>query len=346
MYRMDAFVLGICLQIRRNPRDRATHKSLHFTVACCWLIAAINARPQDWADHLTISNASLPANYDQERDVLTRVRTGGAYFFHRIEMEPTGPVSQVHQSDQLDLAIARCFRHRDITETFRFLYTLERTLNTQPGDGFDRQPNRGGESDALGILPEDLAGSDFFEFRELPEDVREETADLWVSGITQYINKAPNEKLGGTWMTPWFFGTPHHFGHLLEPRVEDEVDVHAYLSKFWRGYMTKKVTHDAWTKAFHLLFPTDPATIYPPTSTGWKTLVKLNAWIRFMGGRPPAERAIISVALKKRFDTLRWIGTVKLWKLWRSGSVLESGYKGHVAGVMLILNPNAQRIPM
>lgn len=346
MFRMDALVLGISLQICRNPQDRANLPSLHFTAVCCWLIASINARPQDWAAHIAISNATLLGIFNIELGALVRVHTGGAYWFHRLVMQDGAPVSRIQPDPNLDTAVARFYGHPTLAEVFRYLQGLQRSLNVAPAAGFDRQPNRAGPSAAVGVVPEDLDALPFFEFHDLPAELREETEDFWVTHLTQYLNKAPNERSRGTWMTTWFYSAPHHFAHMLEPRVEDRQPVHPYLSKFWRKYMSKTVPDGDWTKAFNFLFPTDPEYVIPPKSTGWLTLLKLGHWLPWMRGRTDAERQLIKVALRRRFDTLRWIGEVGKWKMWKSSASLETGFTGDNGGVLLWLNPNPQPVPL
>lgn len=334
------------------PLSRLSLPSLLLSAVAGWMIAALNARPQDWADHKRISTACLPVMRNAETDDLVAVRTGGTFYIHRIEAVAGETEGVRCRSDpQLPTSVARLFGYRSINEVREALTTLQRHQNAAARIAptvYARQNTHASVTDREPVSADDESHGDFFAFKELElisDEVAHRVEIHWQKLWVEILAKVPNEGSRGSWLTEdMLLGSRKHFGAFLEPT--DDSPISDYLYTVFRKYQYRVAMAEQWNAAFECLFP-PPGWVKGPHTSGYGQMSSFDSFNTFLGIQEqavPGNAAIIRAALKKRFNTLRWAPAATISKLWKSGNIKVSGWIGTLEGPLVYVHYNPTAI--
>lgn len=346
VHRVTAAAETIISVLSEPPATRLSIPSILLTAACTWMIAAINARPQDWADHKTVTTACLPVNRDPETEELSALLMGGTFLIHRIEpVEETWGV-RCRESPRLEEALPRMFGFRNMNLLREFLLTCQRRQNAMaapPGTALPRQPTHAGTTTREPVAPDDPEHGTFFEFGELEllgDGVQDRVTRHWQQIWAEVFGKVPNESGGGaSWLTEEFLlGTDQHFGAFLGP--EPGASMVDYLFTVFRNYQSRVATFEQWNNAFNCLFP-GPGWVRGPHTGGYAQLScfeTFNVYLTQQAEKADGNAALILDALRKRFNTLKWAPAMTVNKLWKSGNTRVGGWSGQNLGVCVYIH--------
>ncbi|KDQ09824.1 hypothetical protein BOTBODRAFT_47419 [Botryobasidium botryosum FD-172 SS1] len=310
---------------------RARPECLTLAALCCYLLNALNSRPDTFNQWRQLARVLHPV--EEVDGTLRPVRNGGTMWLHHVILDP-GPGGATYPR------VYQCASERTLCKIFK-VPSLQALVDQNDIAGKRKNPTYE-EGDAPRVrhnnrqrlvtaapasVPalEDVRAADRISLASVADRLRDthlEEAEIainniWNSFPSELIKKSPTQSASDSWLfDPDPSPPPTH--EFFKSRVEDLHTVfRATQIRLWDS-MPRSAQWKVWTTCFHKCFPVynkDAAE----NQMGYPTMAYRHAWMRLTADQTLDVKDEMRRELLRQFDKYTWFPSAQIDRPWPTG---------------------------
>ncbi|KDQ05984.1 hypothetical protein BOTBODRAFT_49618 [Botryobasidium botryosum FD-172 SS1] len=310
---------------------RARPECLTLAALCCYLLNALNSRPDAFNQWRQLSRVLHPV--EEIDGTLRPVQNGGTMWLHHVILDP-GPGGVTYPR------VYQCASERTLCKVFKVpslqalvdqndIAAKRRNPTYEEGDAPPVRHNNRQRlvTAAAASIPalEDIRAADRISLASVADRLRVlnlEEAEfainkIWNSFPPELIKKSPTQTGSDSWLiNPDPSPPPTH--EFFKGRVEDLPTIfRATQIRSW-GHVLPSTQWSVWTTCFHKCFP-----VHNKDATGkqmgYRTMAYHHAWMRLMADQAPAVKEEMRRELLRQFDKFTWFPSAQIDRPWPTG---------------------------